>query len=418
QDLFTKCLRLHGLWPTPGCDDVNNNGEGSSSPAPPNAHPTTGFLSGKAGLTGGLVLEAFRAPAPRRAVVLGRDAAYLEQGFMNYVSFCAAVEPKHGGRDLDNQSRILDKSWKAKREEPLSAASRTKRPSAGPPQLSAGHPASGKSWDSGGRGGSTGVQSSPRRDPKALLNRAPMACEFTKTHAAGGPGRLDHWERIELKRILESQAGGAKQLLTRAQAFSGIKKMVTQGRRPRVFRVEVPVSIDDDSINNLSGSGVGGGSVIATTDGSDRTNLDVLFDAAAVLPSSVPPPSALGNGSRGGAKGNSGGGSGGSGGSGEGQEEGSAKAAVGVLLLTLEEGSSSLGGVGPLEWDWLSREEAGNRAKKIYRQAAHAQRRMLLISDDEDDGVRQEAQIIRSKIATLTRDAARLEALASSPRSS
>lgn len=31
---------------------------------------------------------------------------------MDYVSFCAAVEPKHGGRDLDNQERELDKAWK------------------------------------------------------------------------------------------------------------------------------------------------------------------------------------------------------------------------------------------------------------------------------------------------------------------
>lgn len=33
---------------------------------------------------------------------------------MDYVSFCAAVEPKHGGRDLDNQGRELDKAWKKK----------------------------------------------------------------------------------------------------------------------------------------------------------------------------------------------------------------------------------------------------------------------------------------------------------------
>lgn len=33
---------------------------------------------------------------------------------MNYVKFCAAVEPKHGGRDLDNQARELDKAWREK----------------------------------------------------------------------------------------------------------------------------------------------------------------------------------------------------------------------------------------------------------------------------------------------------------------
>lgn len=41
-----------------------------------------------------------------------------------------------------------------------------------------------------------------------LSTKAPMACEFTKSHTAGGPGQLDHWERIELKRILKTQKGG------------------------------------------------------------------------------------------------------------------------------------------------------------------------------------------------------------------
>ncbi len=34
--------------------------------------------------------------------------------FVDYVSFCGAVEPKTGGRDLDNQRRVLDKAWKTK----------------------------------------------------------------------------------------------------------------------------------------------------------------------------------------------------------------------------------------------------------------------------------------------------------------
>lgn len=34
-----------------------------------------------------------------------------------------------------------------------------------------------------------------------------MACEFTKSQNAGGVGQLDHWERLEFKRALETQAG-------------------------------------------------------------------------------------------------------------------------------------------------------------------------------------------------------------------
>lgn len=48
----------------------------------------------------------------------------------------------------------------------------------------------------------------------------------------------------------------------------------------------------------------------------------------------------------------------------------------------------------------------------------HSKRRMQLMADEEDEAVRQEADQIRSKIAVLTRNAARLEALASASPSS
>lgn len=159
------------------------------------------------------------------------------------------------------------------------------------------------------------------------------------------------------------------------EAFAGLKKMVTRGRRPRVFVVEVPVPSDEDSINNLSGSG-NSSSVAMTTDGSGPTNLDILFDKAVAISSSMLSSAAGdsggggGGGGRNGAKAASGKG-GGAGG--EVQDEREPKADVGVLLRTIEEGVPSTGGVGPLEWDWLSCEEAAGRAKKLYREAAHAQ---------------------------------------------
>lgn len=171
-----------------------------------------------------------------------------------------------------------------------------------------------------------------------------------------------------------SSSPPAKQLLTRAEAFAGLKKMVTRGRRPRVFVVELLLPSDEDSINNLSGSGNGNGSsVAATTDGSGPTNLDVIFDAALALsPSTLS--SAAGNGGGGGVRNGVKAASGkGGGAGGEGQDGGDSKADVGVLLRTMEEGVSAVGGVGPLEWDWLSCEEAGGRARKLYREAAHAQ---------------------------------------------
>ena len=40
---------------------------------------------------------------------------------MDYVSFCGAVEPRCGGRDLDNKERELEKAWKKKPVESNSA---------------------------------------------------------------------------------------------------------------------------------------------------------------------------------------------------------------------------------------------------------------------------------------------------------
>lgn len=174
--------------------------------------------------------------------------------------------------------------------------------------------------------------------------------------------------------------------------------MILQGRRPRIFRVEPLLSVDDDSINNLSGSGNGGGgsgggggggvSLTVTPNGSGRTNLDVLFDAAVALTLSAPSPSegtvSAGSGRKG-AKAISHG-SGGGGGGGEAQDGKDPKTDLGVLLRIIEEGVATPEGIGPLEWDWLSYEEAGDRARKLFRQAAHAQVRII----DEEKSRRAE----------------------------
>ena len=142
--------------------------------------------------------------------------------------------------------------------------------------------------------------------------------------------------------------------------------MLIRGRRARIFEIEVATSIDEDSLNQLSAaSGRTGNNensisaALTSVDSNDRpTNLDVLFDAAAAV---VEPTLASSGGDRG---------IGGVSGDG-GQEE--RKADIGVLMQTLETGVSGPGGVGPLEWEVLSREDAADGAKRLYREAAHAQ---------------------------------------------
>ena len=85
--------------------------------------------------------------------------------FVDYVKFCGAVEPRTGGRDLDNQRRVLDKAWKVKPKEsstskvhPLSGRGRA--PSG--QQHSTRHPLSGRSWEGGDVGGGRGHTQSVR----------------------------------------------------------------------------------------------------------------------------------------------------------------------------------------------------------------------------------------------------------------
>lgn len=91
QSLFTKCLRLHGLWPSaplsdrstrPGQSEQPCQGDGKQSvPGGEGAeHFTSPAVSGETGLVQGIVLERFRAATPSRSPSLGRDPAYLGQG--------------------------------------------------------------------------------------------------------------------------------------------------------------------------------------------------------------------------------------------------------------------------------------------------------------------------------------------------
>ena len=156
--------------------------------------------------------------------------------------------------------------------------------------------------------------------------------------------------------------------------------MKIRGRCPRIFEMETPASIDEDSLNQLSATASGNGNAISVEPTSSvggpkdrRTNLDVLFDAAALGPAPTStdntPGAAAGRGRAAGGVGGGGGGNGG--GDTGGQEE--RKADIGMLMQALEKGVSGPGGVGPLEWEFLSREEAAKGAKKLYREAAHAQ---------------------------------------------
>lgn len=73
--------------------------------------------------------------------------------FVDYIKFCGAVEPKNGGRDLDNQRRVLDKAWKAK---PKESTSKIIPSSGGAPsrqQHSTRHPLSERGWEGDEFGG-------------------------------------------------------------------------------------------------------------------------------------------------------------------------------------------------------------------------------------------------------------------------
>lgn len=178
-------------------------------------------------------------------------------------------------------------------------------------------------------------------------------------------------------------------MITREQALLGLKAMELRGRRPRIFNLERPASTDKDSFNQLSGRSDGGGgdggggggggqdsinskaseSVKGkdanATSSAGATNFDVLFDAAvAESPATKGLVAAVSKKSINGGRGD-----------GHTRSDDSKRvvADIAVLVRTLEEGVSGAGGVGPLHWGWLSCAEAGERSKRLYREASHAQ---------------------------------------------
>lgn len=93
--------------------------------------------------------------AHRRPLLLPLFAVLFQTppSFVDYFKFCGAVEPRTGGRDLDNQRRVLDKAWKAKAKEPTSKTNPLSGRAPSRQQHSAGHPLSGRSWQGDNFGG-------------------------------------------------------------------------------------------------------------------------------------------------------------------------------------------------------------------------------------------------------------------------
>lgn len=224
----------------------------------------------------------------------------------------------------------------------------------------------------------------PRFDNNAATTRAHT---HNRLHA-GATGDSDQRNQKSTSRTAPAPVAISKPrvVVTRAQALSALHKMEEiQGKRAHIFNLEPPPSVDEDSVFNqlsIAASGSGGGGGACGTGGSDDpvatpTNFDVMFDAAAamtLLSRAASPTGQTGT-----------------------RVDPEAAAArvngqtdarheekeVGIedLLAVMEEGVSGTEGTGSLGWGWLSAEEAGKRSKKLYRKAAHAQVRSVLLHE-------------------------------------
>ena len=151
-------------------------------------------------------------------------------------------------------------------------------------------------------------------------------------------------------------------MISRAQALSALKAMEIRGRRPRIFSQAPPPSTDEDSFNQLSEASRGRSSetTASAERGGQSTNFDVLFDAAVVETSK----DGVNEASRSAVTGT--------------HEHHRGMADIAVLMRTLKDGVSAAPAEGvmalaPLEWVWLSRVEAEERARELYREASFAQ---------------------------------------------
>mmetsp|Transcript_9498 Transcript_9498/g.12434 ORF Transcript_9498/g.12434 Transcript_9498/m.12434 type:complete len:686 (-) Transcript_9498:284-2341(-) len=60
------------------------------------------------------LLDHYTAETPVRCTTLGRDSHLQDSRFIDYIAFCADIEPSSGGRDLDNLERTLQAQWRVK----------------------------------------------------------------------------------------------------------------------------------------------------------------------------------------------------------------------------------------------------------------------------------------------------------------
>lgn len=111
--------------------------------------------------------------------------SWLYSSFVDYVSFCGAVEPKHGGRDLDNQRRVLHKAWKQKHKEPTSKtnSSSGRQP---PPQLQVRYPPFGRRWDQRGDAQSVRESSKPPPPLQPVVLKIPPLSSFLPVNMERG----------------------------------------------------------------------------------------------------------------------------------------------------------------------------------------------------------------------------------------
>ena len=325
---FERILSLHELWPSSATEVA-------------------------------LLLAKYERPPPQRCATLGRDAHYAERGhrWVDYIAYCGDIEPHATGRDTHHQALVQATEWRAKVPERsvgvqdlerevggvrqrLAAAEHRKR------QAMVGLSMSSAGADSHAHGGASGGAAK-------------------KTSFEVGENELEHYEAVELKKLMKQYDRDGNNMLSRGELKECLENMEMAGRK---------FSIGTSSADDLKGYAKTVEDVEQEAKLDPETLFNMLFEAF------------------------------------DGNDDGKIdwNEFHEGIMCGVKDPATGLQLFPPLQWAWLSADEADAKSKQLFADAEKRQHRHIIA------GAKDKAE--QAKIAQITSSATKLQQLAEQQR--
>ena len=297
-----------------------------------------------------LLLRKYERVPPVRCSTLGRDAHMAEHHWIDYIAFCGDIEPNANGRDLDHLSRVLATDWLTKVPDKSVCVQDLE-------------------------GEVAGVRRRLARDESRRRQSMVGLSLSSGDGAPSGSGKsfsfgvgendLGHYESMELKKLMKQYDVNGDNALSREELKEALEHMEMHGRK---------FAVGTSSADDVKGYAKTAEDVEREAKTDPDALFEMLFDAFDSNDDGKIDWNEFFEGIMHGVK----------------------DPATGVQIFP------------PLQWAWLSADEAEEKSKKLFAEAEQRQNRFVI------GGGKDKAE--RAKIAHLTSSATKLQQLAQQQR--